>query len=73
MNCNQLFKCAAFLFLSCGWMNAQTISTFEAPGAGKASGQGTFPLTNNPSGAVTGYQLDTSGAAHGFVRSGHDH
>jgi hypothetical protein len=46
-----------------------TITKFNAPHAGTSSGQGTFPLTNNPSGAIAGYFVDASGVAHGFIRS----
>ena len=42
-------------------------TTFDAPGAG-AGTQGTFPLAMNPSGAITGYYFDASGAFHGFLR-----
>jgi hypothetical protein len=50
--------------------------TFDAPGAGQASGQGTgcFAYTDcsvliNNWGAITGYYLDTNNVFHGFVRS----
>lgn len=50
--------------------------TFDAPGAGHASGQGTgcFAYTDcsvliNNWGAVTGYYLDANNVFHGFVRS----
>jgi hypothetical protein len=50
--------------------------TFDAPGAGQASGQGTgcFAYTGcsviiNNSGAITGYYLDANNVFHGFVRS----
>jgi hypothetical protein len=50
--------------------------TFDAPGAGQASGQGTgcFAYTDcsviiNNSGAITGYYLDANNVFHGFVRS----
>ena len=50
--------------------------TFEAPGAGHASGQGTgcFAYTDcsviiNNFGEVTGYYLDAHNVFHGFVRS----
>jgi len=50
--------------------------TFDAPGAGHASGQGTgcFAYTDcsvliNNWGAITGYYLDANNVFHGFVRS----
>jgi hypothetical protein len=45
-----------------------TFTFFDAPGAGKGSGQGTFPMTNNSRGAVTGYYIDGGGVYHAFVR-----
>src|SRR5580704_19782986 len=49
-----------------------TITNFDAPDAGTGSGQGTFPWgldDINPSGAITGFYIDSSNAAHGFVRA----
>ena len=43
-------------------------TTFEAPDAGTGAGQGTFPRTNNPSDAITGYYMDANSAFHGFLR-----
>jgi hypothetical protein len=52
------------------------IITFDAPGAGTGSGQGTgcFAYTDcsvlvNNFGAITGYYLDAKNVFHGFVRS----
>ena len=45
-----------------------TIITFDVPGAGTGAGQGTFPTTNNPSDAITGYYMDANSAFHGFLR-----
>jgi hypothetical protein len=45
------------------------IITFDAPGAGTASGQGTVARSLNPTGAVTGEYYDSSEAVHGFVRA----
>jgi hypothetical protein len=50
-----------------------TLTTFDAPGAGTTSGQGTScvdcsaPL--NQFGAIAGYYIDGSNVVHGFVRS----
>src|SRR5437899_7239170 len=41
-----------------------TITTFDAPGAGTAAGQGTIAVGVNLSGAITGYSLDTDSARH---------
>jgi hypothetical protein len=46
------------------------ITTFDAPGADTNAGDynGTFPSAINDAGAITGFYVDTSGAAHGFLR-----
>ena len=49
--------------------NATTITTFDAPGAGTAAGQGTFPSGINPLGAITGFIRDANSARHGFLRA----
>jgi hypothetical protein len=46
-----------------------TITTFDAPGAGTAAGQGTFPSGLNPAGAITGFIRDANAARHGFLRA----
>jgi len=48
------------------------ITTFDAPGAGTASGQGsfvTFADGINPEGAIAGGYADASNVFHGFVRA----
>jgi hypothetical protein len=49
-----------------------TITTFDAPGAGTSENnvyvQGTFALSINDDGAITGYYVDASDGYHGFVR-----
>jgi hypothetical protein len=46
------------------------ITTFDVPGAGTGSGQGTIGGSGiNPAGAVTGEYLDASNVFHGFVRA----
>ena len=45
------------------------ITTFNAPGAGTASGQGTFIGPINPAGAIAGYFLDGSNVYHGYLRT----
>lgn len=46
------------------------IETFDAPGAGTSSGQGTIGDTNgiNRAGAISGGYVDDDGVLHGFVR-----
>jgi hypothetical protein len=46
-----------------------TFVTFDVPGAGTASFQGTLPFSLNPSGAITGYYVDAAGVYHGFLRA----
>jgi hypothetical protein len=46
-----------------------TFITFDAPGAGTGSFQGTFPSSINPAGAITGYYYDANFVGHGFLRS----
>jgi hypothetical protein len=46
-----------------------TITTFDAPGAGTAAGQGTIAFAFNLSGAITGFTRDTNNARHGFLRT----
>jgi hypothetical protein len=45
-------------------------TTFEAPGADTTAGDynGTFPVSNNGAGAITGYYIDTGNVYHGFIR-----
>src|SRR5215472_8929699 len=50
-------------------LSAQTITTFDAPGAGTAAGQGTRAYSINPSGTITGFFSDSANTAHGYVRS----
>jgi hypothetical protein len=44
-----------------------TIGTFDAPGAGTAQFQGTFPRAINNAGAIAGTVVDSSNVAHGFL------
>ncbi len=45
------------------------ITTYDVPGAGVNSRQGTQPLSINHEGATTGPYLDTNTVDHGFVRA----
>jgi hypothetical protein len=44
---------------------------FDAPGAGRTagSGQGTFPVSINKAGAITGHYNDSNNVSHGFLRT----
>jgi hypothetical protein len=44
-----------------------TITTFDAPGAGKGLNQGTAPMGITPSGVITGLYIDANGVHHGFL------
>ena len=46
-----------------------TITTFDAPGAGTASGQGTIAFGHEPHGNDCGFFRDTNTARHGFLRA----
>ena len=46
-----------------------TTITFNAPGAGTGSGQGTFAFSINQQGTIAGFYLDESNVYHGFVRN----
>jgi probable HAF family extracellular repeat protein len=46
-----------------------TITTFDAPGAGIGSGQGTFAVGINPAGTIVGISQDNNGVYHGFLRT----
>ena len=46
-----------------------TIITFDAPGAGTGTFQGTIPEDINPAGVITGVYSDANFVAHGFLRA----
>src|ERR1700747_1211164 len=50
-------------------LSAQTITTFDAPGAGTGVGQGTRAYSINPAGTIIGYSRDENNVPHGFIRS----
>src|SRR5213596_2225288 len=50
-------------------LSAQTITTFDAPGAGTGPGQGTFAFNIGPSGTIIGRTRDANDVRHGFIRS----
>src|SRR5271166_2188831 len=45
------------------------IITFDVPGAGKGAGQGTFAFGIVQSRAIAGWDVDTGGRFHGFLRT----
>ncbi len=47
--------------------------TFDAPGAGTSSGQGTSAFSINQSGTIAGFYLDASNVYHGFLRTQRGH
>ena len=50
-------------------LSAQTITTFDAPGAGTGPFQGTYAINISRSGTIIGFSRDANNARHGFVRS----
>src|SRR5947207_10566159 len=49
-------------------LSAQTITTFDAPGAGTGAFQGTYATNIGPSGTIIGFSRDASDVRHGFIR-----
>lgn len=45
------------------------VTVFDAPGAGTAKHEGTFPTSINTGGTITGMFSDTNSVYHGFVRA----
>jgi hypothetical protein len=65
-----LVLCTLGLGLSANAGGTKTIiTTFDAPGAGTAAGQGTFANGMNDLGAITGFIRDANAARHGFLRA----
>jgi hypothetical protein len=50
-------------------LSAQTITTFDAPGAGTGAFQGTYATNIAPSGTIIGFSRDANDVRHGFIRS----
>src|SRR5438046_8341678 len=50
-------------------ISAQTVTTFDAPGAGTGPLQGTYATNIAPSGPIIGFSRDANNVRHGFVRS----
>jgi predicted membrane protein len=55
--------------LDSGLARAGTIISFDAPGAGTGPAQGTFSLSINSAGTITGNYIDAKNVFHGFVRT----
>ena len=49
-------------------VSAQTITTFDAPGAGTGAFQGTFGGGLTPNGTIMGNYFDADNLSHGFLR-----
>ncbi len=67
MNRLQLCKVVSVVLLAYGLARAQHITTFEAPGAGTSSGQGSSGISINLEGAVLGFYADSNNVVHTFV------
>ena len=66
----QLLPAAIILIaLAISTTSAQTITTFDAPGAGTGPFQGTYATNINPSGTIIGFSRDANNVRHGFIRS----
>jgi hypothetical protein len=64
-----LVFCILRLGLSANAGGTKTIiTTFDAPGAGTAAGQGTFANGMNTSGTIVGFIRDANAARHAFLR-----
>jgi hypothetical protein len=50
-------------------LSAQTITTFDAPGAGTGAFQGTYAVAIDPSETIIGFIRDANEVRHGFIRS----
>ena len=50
-------------------ISAQTITTFDAPGAGTGPNQGTYATNVSPSGTIIGFSRAANEVRHGFIRS----
>jgi hypothetical protein len=48
----------------------QTITSFDAPGAGTGAFQGTYATNLDSSGTIIGFSRDTNNARHGFMMEG---
>lgn len=50
-----------------------SIREFDAPKAGSAAFEGTFPSSIDAQGLITGYVVDSNNIAHGFIRTPNGH
>jgi hypothetical protein len=66
-----LALCTLVLGLSGSAQGAKeaSITTFDAPGAGTAAGQGTIGYEVTAAGTIMGYYIDSGNVAHGYLRS----
>src|SRR2546429_10018993 len=65
----QLVPAAIILVALAISTSAQTITTFDAPGAGTGPRQGTYALDIDPFGTTIGFIRDANEVRHGFIRS----
>ena len=54
-------------------ISAQTITTFDAPGAGTGPFQGTYATSVDPSGTVIGFSRENEQMVHPAVNAGGNH
>lgn len=52
-----------------GFFRQRTVASPASTLRARAAGQGSFPLSDNPLGTITGCEIDANGAAHGFPRT----
>jgi hypothetical protein len=67
--CSVMFAfCVVLCSFALGISSKPRFTSFDAPGAGTCAGCGTFPLFITPQGLISGYDVDNTGASHGFLR-----
>src|SRR5438309_1501874 len=64
-----IFVCAALVGSTALAQNSPPVITFDAPGAGTGSYQGTIATAISAAGVIAGYYLDSNWGCHGFVRN----
>src|SRR6266576_4828283 len=64
-----IFVCAALVSSTALAQNSPPVITFDAPGAGTGSYQGTIATAISAAGVIAGYYFDSNWGCHGFVRN----
>src|SRR5260370_4587935 len=59
----------AFALIAAEGGHTGLFTTFDVPGAGLGPQQGTYSLSINPSGVITGQYLDLNNVFHGYLRT----